>query len=65
MSIDSIASAASAIAQNKIETQISYAVAGKQLDAVEQQGQAAVELLEAAVEVQKSSLHGKLFDAQA
>lgn len=65
MSISAIASAASAIQQNKIETQISYAIAGKQMDAIQQQGEAAVELLEAAVAVQKSNLQGKVFDAHA
>ncbi|MCA9105374.1 MAG: putative motility protein [Pirellulaceae bacterium] len=65
MSISAIVSAASAIQQTKIETQISYAVAGKQLDAVEQQGEAAVELLEAAVELHKSSLQGNLIDVRA
>lgn len=64
MSIDSLVSAASAIQQGRIESQIATAIASKQLDAVEQQGQAAVELLEAAVSIQKDALQGTLLDVR-
>ncbi len=65
MSIDGVVSAVSAMQQNRVLSKISYEIAGKQLDAVEQQGQAAVELLEAAVELQKDAVRGKLLDVRA
>lgn len=64
MSIDSIVGAVSAMQQSRIESQIATAIASKQMDAIEQQGQAAVELLEAAVAIQKDSLQGTVLDVR-
>lgn len=64
MSIDSIVGAVSAMQQTRIESQIATAIAAKQMDAIEQQGQAAVELLEAAVAIQKDSLQGTVLDVR-
>lgn len=64
MSIDSIVGAVSAMQQSRIESQIATAIASKQMDALEQQGQAAVELLEAAVAIQKDALQGTVLDVR-
>ena len=64
-SVQGVASAVSAVQQVQIQNQISTAIAGKQLDAMEQMGEAAVELLEAALEVAKSEDIGTVFDETA
>lgn len=46
-----IAAAASSVKQAQVGTQVAVAVARKTLDAQEQQGQAAIQLLEAAKQV--------------
>jgi hypothetical protein len=48
-----------------VKTQISYAVAGKQLDAARQQGDAAVQLLEDAVQLSRAIGKGAGLDATA
>jgi hypothetical protein len=47
------------------QTQVEMAIAKKQLSAMKQQGQAAVELIEAAANLSKSINSGAQFDAQA
>lgn len=64
-SVNSAASAATALSNAQAQNQVSVAVAGKQLDAVKQQGQAAVQLIEAAATVGKSIDTGKVLDVQA
>lgn len=50
-----IAAAATAMSQSQLQSQVSTAVARKSLDAQQQQGQAALELLEAAANVQDAT----------
>ena len=49
--INQIASSATALQQSQQKIQVSYAVAGKQLDNQRQQGHFAVELLKAAADL--------------
>jgi hypothetical protein len=56
---------ATAIQQASIRTEISIAVAAKQLDAQQQQGAAAVELLETAAQLVKEAGKGTHIDSQA
>lgn len=51
--------------ESAVRTQISYAVAAKQLDAARQQGDAVVQLLQAAASMGKSPDRGRQFDALA
>ncbi len=62
--VNNLAKSFTAITDAQNKSQVSYAVAGKQLDAVRQQGDAAVQLLQAAATVGKSPNTGKVFDAQ-
>ncbi len=48
-----------------VHSQIATAVAVKQIGAMEQQGQAAADLLDAAVKLSKSLTNGSQFDAVA
>ncbi|MGI9430526.1 MAG: hypothetical protein ACR2NM_17835 [Bythopirellula sp.] len=52
-SVDGIIQSATAQQSSQIQAQIQTAVAKKQLDAVKQQGQAAVQLLEQAADLSK------------
>ena len=63
--IDPSISALLAAQQDAVYTQVSYAVAAKQLDAQEQQGDAAVKLLQSAVQLSKEPGKGGGIDAQA
>ena len=51
--------------QSQVYAQIGVAVLGKQLDAVKMQGQAMVELLQAATEINQQLGKGLQFDARA
>lgn len=62
--IDAIAELASNMKQSEIHNQIAMAVASKQMDATKAQGDAAVELLNAAVQMSKSVDSGRNFDAR-
>ena len=50
-----IAATASALSQSQLQSQVSTAVARKSLDAQQQQGQAALQLLEAAADIQANT----------
>ncbi len=50
--------AASAVKQSQVQNQVDYAVAGKTLQAQKQQGDAVIQLLEQAVEVQDQLSNG-------
>jgi hypothetical protein len=50
--------------QSAVRSQVSIAVAAKRLDAQRQQGDAAIELLQAAVALSKSAGTGRALDAQ-
>jgi len=52
-SIEGISQSASAIQANLVQNQIQTAVAKKQLDAVKQQGNAAVQLVQQAADISK------------
>lgn len=64
-SVNSVVGTYTALSNFKSESQISVAVLGKQLDAQKQQGEAAVQLLEAAASVGKSLHTGKKIDVKA
>lgn len=64
-SIDSSITNLVASQRSAIRTEISYTVAAKQLDALEQQGEAAVELLESAVQLSKAPGKGGHVNARA
>ena len=64
-SIDSAISSVLAAKENAVKSQVSFAVAAKQLGAFKQQGEAANQLLQAAVQLSKSVGVGGRFDAQA
>lgn len=64
-SIDSSVAAVLAAQQGALQSNLATAVAAKALDAVEQQGQAAVELLEGAVQFSKEAGKGAKVDSQA
>lgn len=52
--------AASAVKQSQLQNQIDFAVAGKTLQAQKQQGDAAVQLIEQAAQVQEQLANGQL-----
>ena len=52
--------AASAVKQSQLQNQIDFAVAGKVLQAQKQQGDAAIQLIEQAAQVQKPLASGQL-----
>jgi len=52
-SVEGISQSATAIQANQVQTQIQTAVAKKQLDAVKQQGDAAVQLIQQAADISK------------
>jgi hypothetical protein len=64
-SVDGAIQSVLAAQQGALQSQISAAVAAKQVDAVEQQGEAVNAMLEAAAELSKSLTSGKQFDALA
>ncbi len=64
-SIDSALGNVVAAKQAAVETQIGVAVAAKSLDAARLQGDAAVELLDAAAQLSKALGRGQQFDGQA
>lgn len=64
MSLSAVTSLAQ-VQQSALNSQIATAVASKQLDAYEQQGQAVVKLLEAAANLSKAIGAGQKFDAVA
>ena len=64
-SIDSSVAGVLAAQQAALQSNIATAIAAKALDAVEQQGQAAVELLEGAVQFSKEAGKGDQVDARA
>jgi hypothetical protein len=61
--IDPAISSLLAAQENAMRTQINYAMAGKQLDAMEQQGEAVNQLLTQAAQLSKSLGSGQSFDA--
>jgi len=63
--VDSLASSFTAIKNSQTNDAVNYAVAGKQLDAQKQQGDAAVKLIETAAQVGKSINTGSNFDSFA
>ena len=65
MTIQGVASAVSVAQQVQLQNTIATTIAGKQLDVMEEIGEAAVELIEAAVEVVQSEEVGQIFDATA
>lgn len=64
-SIDSSVAGVLAAQQAAVQSNIATTVAAKALDAIEQQGQAAVELLEGAVQLSKEAGKGERLSAQA
>ncbi|HTN76175.1 MAG TPA: hypothetical protein VL096_13050 [Pirellulaceae bacterium] len=60
--LDPAISSVLAAKDNALRTQISYAVAGKQLDAAKQQGAAVNDLLAQAAQLSKSLTSGHGFD---
>ena len=52
--------AASAVKQSQLQNQIDFAVAGKVLQAQKQQGDAAIQLIEQAAQVQEQLASGQL-----
>jgi hypothetical protein len=64
-SIDSSVAGVLAAQQAALQSNIATAIVVKALDAVEQQGQAAVELLEGAVQFSKEAGKGDRVDARA
>ena len=65
MTIQGVASAVSVAQQVQLQNTIATTIAGKHLDVMEEMGEAAVELIEAAVEVVQSEEVGQIFDATA
>jgi hypothetical protein len=65
MTIQGVANAVSVAQQVQLQNTIATTIAGKQLDVMEQMGEAAVELIEAALEVAQSEEVGQIFDAKA
>jgi hypothetical protein len=63
-SVNGAISGVIAAKQAAVHNQVDYAVAGKQLDAAAQQGEAAVALLDAAAKLSKAAGLGNQFDAQ-
>ena len=64
-SIDSSVAGVLAAQQAAVQSNIATTVAAKALDAIEQQGQAAVELLEGSVQLSREAGKGETVDAQA
>jgi hypothetical protein len=64
-SVDGAISSVLAAKDSALKTQIGYAIAGKQLDAQRQQGDAVNQLLEAAAKLSKSITTGGGFDGVA
>jgi hypothetical protein len=62
-SLDPAISSVLAAKENAMRAQINYAVAAKQLDATQQQGEAVNQLLEQAAQLSKSLTSGQGFDA--
>lgn len=62
---DPILQSALSAQQGAMQSQIEMAIASKQLSAMKQQGQAVVQLLQAAANVGKAVGRGANFDAQA
>ncbi len=62
-SVDSALSGYLAAKDAAVQSQIGFAIAAKRLDAAQQQGDAAVELLQAAAQLSKSLDRGATFDA--
>lgn len=62
-SLDPAISSLLAAQENATRMQINYAVAGKQLDAMQQQGEAVNDLLAQAAQLSKSLSSGQSFDA--
>jgi hypothetical protein len=62
-SLDPAVSSVMAAKDNALRTQINYAVAAKQLDATQQQGEAVNQLIEQAAQLGKSLTSGQGFDA--
>jgi len=52
--------AASAVKQSQVKNQIDFAVAGKVLQAQKQQGDAAIQLIEQAAQIQEQLANGQL-----
>ncbi|MEX0819230.1 MAG: hypothetical protein WD070_06545 [Pirellulaceae bacterium] len=63
--IDSAITGLMAAQQGSVNSQISYAVAAKQLDAYRQQGDAVASLLDSAVQFSKETGKGGQFDGVA
>jgi hypothetical protein len=61
--IDPAVSSLLAAQDASLRTQISFAVAGKQQDAAQQEGSAINALLEQSLQLSKSLVSGQLFDA--
>ncbi len=61
--IDPAISSVLAAKDSALRSQVSAAVAGKQLDALEQQGEAVNQLLSQAAQLSKSLTSGQSFDA--
>lgn len=65
MTIQGVAGAVCAAQQCQIQNAIATAVMGEQLEVMEELGEAAVELIEVALEFAKSEEVGTIFDATA
>ena len=65
ISVDGAIASVLAAKESAVDAQVQFAVAAKSLDAQRQQGDAAVQLLEAAVQLSKAVGKGSLFDRQA
>ncbi len=63
--IDAAVGSLLAAKQAAVHSEISFAVAAKQLDAQQQQGQAAVQLIEAAAQLVKAAGKGAQIDSLA
>ena len=61
--LDPAISSLLAAKEQALRTQVQYAVAGKQLDAAKQQGEAVNQLLEQSAQLSKSLSSGAAFDA--
>jgi hypothetical protein len=61
--IDCAVSSVLAARESALRTEVSFAIAAKQQDAVKQQGDALTELLEQAAQLSKSLVSGQRFDA--
>jgi len=64
-SITSLASGLTAVEQAALRSEISFTLAAKQLAAQEQQGQAALELLDTAAQLAKEAGKGQQIDSLA